>query len=261
MSYPDLRITFLGTGTSGGVPMIACDCAICTSKNEKDKRLRSSILVQSETTTLIVDTTPDFRLQMLRENVKKLNAVIFTHPHKDHIAGLDDIRAFNFFQKKPVEVYANKLTEEALRREFYYIFSEKKYPGIPDIILHTIPDETFKVGDIPVIPILVHHLKMPVLGFRFGKFTYITDANRIEDEEKEKIKGSEILVVNALRQKEHISHFNLQQAIDLVTELKIPTAYLTHISHQMGLHEEVNNQLPPNIQLAFDGLQIKVSGK
>ena len=261
MSYPDLRITFLGTGTSGGVPMIACDCAICTSKNEKDKRLRSSILVQSETTTLIVDTTPDFRLQMLRENVKKLNAVIFTHPHKDHIAGLDDIRAFNFFQKKPVEVYANKLTEEALRREFYYIFSEKKYPGIPDIILHTIPDETFKVGDIPVIPILVHHLKMPVLGFRFGKFTYITDANRIEDEEKEKIKGSEILVVNALRQKEHISHFNLQQAIDLVTELKIPTVYLTHISHQMGLHEEVNNQLPPNIQLAFDGLQIKVSGK
>jgi phosphoribosyl 1,2-cyclic phosphate phosphodiesterase len=261
VSYPDLRITFLGTGTSGGVPMIACDCAICTSKNEKDKRLRSSILVQSETTTLVVDTTPDFRLQMLRENVKKLNAVIFTHPHKDHIAGLDDIRAFNFFQKKPVEVYANKLTEEALRREFYYIFSEKKYPGIPDIILHTIPDETFKVGDIPVIPILVHHLKMPVLGFRFGKFTYITDANRIEDEEKEKIKGSEILVVNALRQKEHISHFNLQQAIDLVTELKIPTAYLTHISHQMGLHEEVNNQLPPNIQLAFDGLQIKVSGK
>jgi len=261
VSYPDLRITFLGTGTSGGVPMIACDCAICTSKNEKDKRLRSSILVQSERTTLIVDTTPDFRSQMLRENVKKLNAVVFTHPHKDHIAGLDDIRAFNFFQKKPVEVYANKLTEEALRREFYYIFSEKKYPGIPDIILHTIPDETFKVGDIPVIPILVHHLKMPVLGFRFGKFTYITDANRIEDEEKEKIKGSEILVVNALRQKEHISHFNLQQAIDLVTELKIPTAYLTHISHQMGLHEEVNNQLPPNIQLAFDGLQIKVSGK
>lgn len=261
MSYPDLRITFLGTGTSGGVPMIACDCAICTSKNEKDKRLRSSILVQSERTTLIVDTTPDFRSQMLRENVKKLNAVVFTHPHKDHIAGLDDIRAFNFFQKKPVEVYANKLTEEALRREFYYIFSEKRYPGIPDIILHTITDETFKVGDIPVIPILVHHLKMPVLGFRFGKFTYITDANRIEDEEKEKIKGSEVLVINALRKKEHISHFSMQQAIDLITELKIPTAYLTHISHQMGLHEKVNGELPQNIQLAYDGLQINVSGE
>jgi phosphoribosyl 1,2-cyclic phosphate phosphodiesterase len=261
VSYPDLRITFLGTGTSGGVPMIACDCAICTSKNEKDKRLRSSILVQSERTTLIVDTTPDFRSQMLRENVKKLNAVVFTHPHKDHIAGLDDIRAFNFFQKKPVEVYANKLTEEALRREFYYIFSEKRYPGIPDIILHTITDETFKVGDIPVIPILVHHLKMPVLGFRFGKFTYITDANRIEDEEKEKIKGSEVLVINALRKKEHISHFSMQQAIDLITELKIPTAYLTHISHQMGLHEKVNGELPQNIQLAYDGLQINVSGE
>jgi phosphoribosyl 1,2-cyclic phosphate phosphodiesterase len=261
VSYPDLRITFLGTGTSGGVPMIACDCAICTSKNEKDKRLRSSILVQSETTTLIVDTTPDFRTQMLRENVKKLDAVIFTHPHKDHISGLDDIKAFNFFQKKAVEVYANKITEEALRREFYYIFSEKRYPGIPDIILHTITDETFEVGDIPVTPILVHHLKMPVLGFRFGKFTYITDANRIEDEEKEKIKGSEILVVNALRKKEHISHFNLQQAVDLVKELKIPAAYFTHISHQMGLHGEVNNELPPNIQLAYDGLQIKVSGK
>jgi phosphoribosyl 1,2-cyclic phosphate phosphodiesterase len=261
VSYPDLRITFLGTGTSGGVPMIACDCAICTSKNEKDKRLRSSILVQSETTTLIVDTTPDFRTQMLRENVKKLDAVIFTHPHKDHIAGLDDIKAFNFFQKKAVEVYANKITEEALRREFYYIFSEKRYPGIPDIILHTITDETFEVGNIPVTPILVHHLKMPVLGFRFGKFTYITDANRIEDEEKEKIKGSEILVVNALRKKEHISHFNLQQAVDLVKELKIPAAYFTHISHQMGLHREVNNELPPNIQLAYDGLQIKVSGK
>jgi len=261
VSYPDLRITFLGTGTSGGVPMIACDCAICTSKNEKDKRLRSSILVQSERTTLIVDTTPDFRSQMLRENVKKLNAVVFTHPHKDHIAGLDDIRAFNFFQKKPVEVYANKLTEEALRREFYYIFSEKRYPGIPDIILHTITEETFKVGDIPVIPILVHHLKMPVLGFRFGKFTYITDANRIEDEEKEKIKGSEVLVINALRKKEHISHFSMQQAIDLITELKIPTAYLTHISHQMGLHEKVNGELPQNIQLAYDGLQINVSGE
>ena len=241
--------------------MIGCNCAICSSENEKDKRLRSSILVESETTTLVVDTTPDFRTQMLRENVKKLDAVIFTHPHKDHIAGLDDIKAFNFFQKKAVEVYANKLTEEALRREFYYIFSEKKYPGIPDITLYTITEESFKIGDIPVIPVLVHHLKMPVLGFRFGNFTYITDANRIEGEEKEKIKGSEILVVNALRKKEHISHFNLQQAVDLAKELKIPTTYLTHISHQMGLHEEVNIELPPNIYLAYDGLQISISGK
>lgn len=260
MSYPDLQITFLGTGTSGGVPMIGCDCVVCSSENEKDKRFRSSILVQSQRTTLVVDTTPDFRSQMLRENVKKLDAVIFTHPHKDHIAGLDDIKAFNFFQKKPVEVYANSLTQEALRREYYYIFSEKKYPGIPDIILHTIEDAPFKVGDIVIVPILVHHLKMPVLGFRFGNFTYITDANRIDDAEKQKIIGSEILVVNALRKKEHISHFKLQEAINLVKELKIPKAYLTHISHQMGLHEEVNKELPPNIQLAYDGLKIKVPG-
>ena len=261
MAYPDLKITFLGTGTSGGVPMIGCDCAICSSINEKDKRLRSSILVQSATTTLVVDTTPDFRTQMLRENVKKLDAVIFTHPHKDHIAGLDDIKAFNYFQKKAVEVYANKLTEEALRREFYYIFAEKKYPGIPNINLHTVNDKPFVVGDIPVIPILVYHLKMPVLGFRFGDFTYITDANRIDEEEKEKIKGSKILVLNALRKKEHISHFTLSQAVNLVKELKIPEAYFTHISHQLGLNDEINNELPGNIRLAFDGLTLNIPGK
>jgi phosphoribosyl 1,2-cyclic phosphate phosphodiesterase len=258
VNYPDLRITFLGTGTSSGVPMIACDCYVCTSTNKKDKRLRSSILVQSATTTLIVDTTPDFHAQMLRENVKKLDAVIFSHPHKDHIAGLDDIKAFNYFQKRPMEVYANMLTQEALHREFYYIFSDKKYPGVPSINLHTIDNAPFSVGDIGVVPIKVHHLNMPVLGFRFGKFTYITDANRIDDGEKEKIKGSEILVVNALRKKEHISHFNLQQALDLVEELKIPRAYFTHVSHQLGLNDEINKELPPNVQLAFDGLQIEV---
>lgn len=241
--------------------MIACNCIVCSSENGKDKRLRSSILVQSEKTTLVVDTTPDFRTQMLRENVKKLDAVIFTHPHKDHIAGLDDIRAYNFFQHKPMEVYANMLTQEALRREFYYVFSEKKYAGIPELHLHDITDKAFTVGDIRVIPILVHHLKMPVLGFRFGDFTYITDANRIDEQEKEKIKGSRVLVINALRKKEHISHFTLHEAIELVEELKIPTAYLTHISHQLGLHEEVSAELPPNIHLAYDGLKINIPGK
>lgn len=258
MSYPDLRITFLGTGTSGGVPMIGCSCYVCTSANGKDKRLRSSILVQSNTTTLVVDTTPDFRTQMLRENVKKLDAVIFTHPHKDHIAGLDDIKAYNYFQKKPMEVYANVLTQAALHREFYYIFTDDKYPGIPSVNLNTISDKTFLVGDIPVTPILVYHLNMPVLGFRFGSFTYITDANRIDDTEKEKIKGSSILVLNALRKKGHISHFSLQEAVDLVEELSIPKAWFTHISHQLGLHEEINNELPSNIQLAWDGLKLSV---
>jgi len=258
VSYPDLRITFLGTGTSGGVPMIGCSCYVCTSANGKDKRLRSSILVQSNTTTLVVDTTPDFRTQMLRENVKKLDAVIFTHPHKDHIAGLDDIKAYNYFQQKPMEVYANVLTQAALHREFYYIFTDDKYPGIPSVNLNTISDKIFLVGDIPVTPILVYHLNMPVLGFRFGDFTYITDANRIEETEKEKIKGSSILVLNALRKKGHISHFSLQEAVDLVEELSIPKAWFTHISHQLGLHEEINNELPSNIQLAWDGLKLSV---
>ena len=215
-------------------------------------------MVQSSTTSLVVDTTPDFRTQMLRADVKKLDAVIFTHPHKDHIAGLDDIKAYNFFQHKPMDVYANALTQEGLFREFPYIFAGDKYPGIPSINLHTISSEPFMVGDIPVIPILVYHLKMPVLGFRFGKFTYITDANRIEDKERDKIKGSEVLVLNALRKKAHISHFSLQEAIDVVNELKIPKAYFTHISHQLGLHEDINHELPANIELAWDGLQLDI---
>lgn len=237
--------------------MIACGCHVCTSPDEKDKRLRSSILVQSDTTTLVVDTTPDFRTQMLRENVKKLDAVIFTHPHKDHIAGLDDVRAFNFFQQKPMEVYANALTIDALKREFVYAFSEKKYPGIPEINLHHITNENFAIGDIMVMPLTVYHLRMPVLGFRFGKFTYITDANHIDDEEKKKITGSETLVLNALRKQPHISHYNLEGAIALAEELKIPQVYFTHISHQLGRHAEVSAELKPGMHLAYDGLALE----
>jgi phosphoribosyl 1,2-cyclic phosphate phosphodiesterase len=238
--------------------MIGCECEICRSTDPADKRLRSSILVQSATTSLVVDTTPDFRYQMLRLNMKHLDAVVFTHPHKDHIAGLDDIRAFNFFMQKPMQVYANTLTEEALRRDFYYAFTETKYPGIPEIELNTIDETPFKVGDIEVIPILVWHHKMPVYGYRFGDFTYITDANRIEDEEKEKIKGSKVLVVNALRKAQHISHFTLDEAIALVNELNIPEAYFTHISHQLGFHQHINTALPRHIKLAYDGLTCKL---
>jgi len=238
--------------------MIACGCEVCASGDKKDKRLRSSILVQSQTTILVVDTTPDFRYQMLRSNVKKLDAVLFTHPHKDHIAGLDDIRAFNYFMKKPMKVFANEMTQESIIREFPYAFAPIKYPGIPEIDFVTIATDPFTIGDIPVVPILVWHYKMPVLGFRFGKFTYITDANHIETSEKEKIKGSEIVVLNVLRKEKHISHFNLPEALDLVNELQIPKAYFTHISHQLGKHEAVNAILPENISLAFDGMQLSV---
>lgn len=258
MAYPHLTITFLGTGTSTGVPMIGCSCYVCTSPDERDKRLRSSILVQSATTTFVVDTTPDFRQQMLRINNKTLDAVLFTHPHKDHTAGLDDVRPYNFFSHKAIDVYANSLTEEALKREFAYVFSDFRYPGIPDINLQTIDDTPFLIGDIPVQPITVWHHKMPVYAYRFGDFTYITDANRIDEKEKQKIRGSKVMVVNALRKEDHISHFTLQQATELAQELQVPETYFTHISHQLGRHEEVESALPPGIHLAYDGLQLQL---
>lgn len=258
MHIPTLTIEFLGTGTSSGVPMIACDCSVCTSTDPQDNRLRSSILVQSANTSIVVDTTPDFRYQMLRINNRRLDAVLYTHPHKDHLAGLDDIRAYNYFTKKAMNIYANSLTEGALRRDYYYAFSDTKYPGVPELNLITIDQHPFLIGDIPVQPIEVLHHKMPVLGFRFGDFTYITDANKIEEEEKEKIKGSKILVLNALRKETHLSHFTLQEAIDLATELAIPEIYLTHISHQLGRHQEINQELPSHIQLAFDGLKLTI---
>ncbi len=238
--------------------MIACGCEVCTSANPKDNRLRSSVLVESATTSIIIDTGPDFRYQMLRARVKKLDAIVFTHPHKDHVAGLDDVRAFNFFTQQAMDVYANEMTQEVIIREFPYAFADTKYPGVPEIKLNTIDAEPFVVGDIPITPILVWHLKMPVLGFRFGKFTYITDANRIDGSSKEKIVGSEVLVLNALRREPHISHFTLDEAIDLAKEMTIPQTYLTHISHQLGRHDDVNAILPGGIALAYDGLTISL---
>jgi len=254
VTCPPLKITFLGTGTSSGVPLIGCDCAVCTSADPRDNRLRSSILVQSATTTLVVDTGPDFRYQMLREKVKKLDAVVFTHPHRDHMAGLDDVRAYNFFQKKHIDIYADSLMESAIRRDFYYAFADTRYPGIPELNLISISDEPFIVGDIPVTPVKVWHMKMPVLGFRFGSFTYITDANRIEEQEKDKIRGAEVLVLNALRKQQHISHFTLGEAVELAQELRVPQVYFTHMSHQVGLHADIEAELPDNIHLAWDGL-------
>ncbi len=241
--------------------MIACSCEVCTSTDKKDNRLRSSILVESSTTTIVVDTTPDFRYQMLRIGAKKLDAVLFTHPHKDHIAGLDDVRAFNFFQHKPMPLYGNSMTLNAVMRDFAYAFADKKYPGVPELELNEITLNPFTIGDIPIVPIQVWHLKMPVYGFRFGDFTYITDANKIEETEKEKIKGSNIIVVNALRKAKHISHYNLDEAVALVQELQIPEAYFTHISHQLGKHEDVERELPAGIHLAYDHLTPSPSPK
>jgi len=241
--------------------MIACPCPVCHSEDKKDKRLRSSVLIESSTTRIVVDTTPDFRYQMLRAGVTKLDAVLFTHPHKDHIAGLDDIRAFNFFSGKPMPVYANEMTQEVIIREFPYAFTDFRYPGLPEIQLNTIATDPFMIGDIRVEPIPVWHLKMPVLGFRFGSFTYITDANRIDESEKPKIRGSGVLVLNALRKEKHISHFNLQEAISMTRELGIPTAYFTHISHQLGKHAEVNPELPSGMELAYDGLSLTLNAE
>ena len=238
--------------------MIGCSCNVCTSPNKKDKRLRSSLLVRSPATTLVIDSGPDFRYQMLRENVKHLDAIVFTHPHKDHVAGLDDVRAYNFFSGKPMEVYANEMTQAVLIREFPYAFADTKYPGVPEIKLNTIAFEPFVVGDILLTPVMVWHMKMPVLGFRIGDFTYITDANRIEDVEQKKIHGSKILTLNTLRREPHISHFNLQQGVELAQKLDVPQTYFTHMSHQMGLHENINEELPPNISLAHDGLVISL---
>ncbi|RAJ04209.1 phosphoribosyl 1,2-cyclic phosphate phosphodiesterase [Chitinophaga skermanii] len=254
-----LKVTFLGTGTSQGVPVIACDCRVCKSANHKDKRLRSSIFIETSVGNIVVDTTPDFRYQMLRANVKKLEAVLITHSHKDHIAGMDDIRAFNYFQQQPIDIFATEFSQNVIVREFAYAFADFKYPGIPELNLRTISDESFLVNGLRVIPINVMHYKMPVTGFRIHDFTYITDANFIADSEKEKIRGSKILVLNALRKEKHISHFTLQEAIDLAQELDIPEVYFTHISHQLGLHDEVMQELPSGMALAFDGLTLNIS--
>jgi phosphoribosyl 1,2-cyclic phosphate phosphodiesterase len=253
-----MKVTFLGTGTSQGVPVIACQCPVCRSKNEKDKRLRSSVLIEISGNVIIIDTGPDFRQQMLRENVKKLDAILLTHDHKDHIAGLDDVRAFNFVNQSAVDVFLEARVIPSIKREFSYIFSEYKYPGIPLIKLNTIDDYAFQACGIDVIPIRAFHYKLPVYGFRIMDFTYITDANYIPEQEKEKIMGSRFIVVNALRKEKHISHYSLQEAIKLINEFSPQRGFITHISHQMGLQDEVQQELPHNIFLAYDGLAINM---
>ncbi len=252
-----MKVTFLGTGTSQGVPVIACGCQVCTSSNSKDKRLRSSILISDTPAgNIVVDTTPDFRYQMLRAGVKHLEAVLITHSHKDHIAGMDDIRAFNYFQQRAIDIYATEFSQQVIRNEFSYAFAEQKYPGIPELNLRTLTSASFNVNGLDITPIHVMHHRMPVIGFRFNDFTYITDANFIAEEEKKKIIGSKVLVLNTLRKEKHISHFTLDEGIELARELGVPQVYFTHISHQLGLHEEVSAELPHGMALAYDGLEV-----
>ena len=255
--FESMKITFLGTGTSQGVPVIGCQCEVCTSVHSEDKRLRTSVLIESDNTTVVIDTGPDFRQQMLRENVQKLDAVLFTHEHKDHIAGMDDVRAFNFKFKKDMPIYATKRVQEALKREFYYVFSTYQYPGIPKVQLHTIDAESnFSIGDILFQSIELTHHKMKVLGFRINDLVYITDVNYIDDKQLQKIIGCKTLIVSALRKEKHISHFTLDEAVELSQKVGAESTYLTHISHLMGNHHSVNDELAQHIKLAYDGLSI-----
>ena len=253
-----MKVTFLGTGTSQGVPVITCDCQVCRSSNTKDNRLRSSVLIEHGESVFVIDTGPDFRQQMLKANVQRLDAILITHEHKDHVAGLDDVRSFNFRTGKAVNLYAEKRVQEAIKREFAYIFADYKYPGVPDIKMHLIVNKPFNIKGVDIIPIRAMHYKLPVFGFRIGNFTYITDTNYISEDEMQKIYGSEIIVINALRIKEHLSHYNVEQAIEVINKTAPKQAYLTHISHAMGLHESVQKNLPENVFLAYDGLKLEI---
>lgn len=254
-----MKITFLGTGTSQGVPVIACNCEVCRSADSKDKRLRTSVLVSENGKNVSIDCGPDFRQQMLREDVQSLDAIVYTHEHKDHLAGTDDVRAFNFKQEKDMNLFATEAVQKALKREFYYAFESRKYPGVPQLNIIPISKErSFEVANLRFEPIEVLHYKLPVLGFRIGDFTYITDAKTIEPEEYKKIRGTKVLVLNALRKEDHLSHFNLEQAIEIVKDINPERAYFTHISHLMGKHAKVSKELPENIFLAYDGLTISI---
>lgn len=253
-----MKVTFLGTGTSHGVPVICCPCPVCISDDTKDQRLRTSVHLEINGKSIIIDTGPDFRQQVLTNSITQLDTVIFTHEHKDHTGGLDDIRGFNLFKSTPIPIYATEVVLERLRREFAYIFAEDDYPGTPQISVHAIDNQPFNVLGTTFIPIEVQHYTSTVFGFRIENFTYITDAKKITELEKKKIKGTEVLVVNALNHTLNVAHFTLQEALSLVAEIKPRQAYFTHISHELGLHQEISRQLPKRVSLAYDGLVIHV---
>lgn len=253
-----MKVTVLGSGTSQGVPVIGCQCPVCQSLDFRDKRLRSSVHIEVAGKSIVIDSGPDFRQQMLRERISQLDALLFTHEHKDHTAGMDDIRSFNFLQEKDMPVYAAPRVIEQLKREFAYVFSEKKYPGVPMVEVNELDGQPFEVEGIQVIPIEVLHYKLPVYGFRIGDFTYITDAKTISEESLKKARGSKTLMINALQQTEHLSHLTLNEAIDMAQKIGADVTYFTHLSHKMGSHKTIEAQLPNNIYIAYDGLQLSL---
>jgi phosphoribosyl 1,2-cyclic phosphate phosphodiesterase len=253
-----LRVTFLGTGTSQGVPVIGCSCEVCQSIDFRNKRLRTSIHVEIKNQSFVIDTGPDFRQQMLREQVKRIDAIIFTHAHRDHTAGLDDVRAYNFIQNMDMPIFGTRPVLDQLRLEYAYAFAEKYYPGIPRLTLNEINETPFVINATSIQPLPVFHMKLPVLGFRFENFSYITDANRIPEETFLKLRGTETLVINALQRESHISHFNLHEALEMVKLIKPRKTFITHISHKLGLHAEVSEELPEGVALAYDGLQLQL---
>ncbi len=250
-----MKVKFLGTGTSTGVPEIGCNCRVCTSDNIKDRRLRASVLVSINGKRLLIDCGPDFRQQILPEEFSQIHAVLLTHEHYDHVGGIDDLRPFCKFAD--VDIYGNKTTLDALRNRMPYSFAEKKYPGVPLLDLHEIESsQTFSVEGIEIVPIRLMHYKLPILGYRIGNFAYLTDVKYIPEEEYDKLRGLDVLVINALRIGEHISHLNLSQALDEVKKIAPKQAYLIHMSHYIGLHDEVNCNLPEAVFLSYDGLEV-----
>lgn len=254
-----MRGVFLGTGTSQGVPVIACKCEVCNSLDFRDKRTRTAFYIEVEGVNLVIDTGPDFRQQMLRERVERVDAVLFTHEHKDHVAGLDDVRAFNFAHKMDMPLYAENRVLAQLKTEFFYAFAENKYPGVPQLEQKEVKEnESFEINGVEVHPIRVMHYKLPIFGYKIKGLAYLTDVNHIPEQEKEKLQNLDVLVITALRKEKHISHFTLEEALEVIQELKPKKAYLTHASHLLGKHYDVQGELPENVFLAYDGLEIKV---
>lgn len=252
-----MKITFLGTGTSTGIPLIGCDCDVCTSNDPKDNRLRTSAFIETEELKLVIDTGPDFRQQLLREGIDDIDAVLYTHPHKDHVSGLDDIRPINYLKQKVIDVYANQITLDRLKLEYQYIF-DNNYPGVPQIKTHLIQASKISIKSLEIEVIQAMHGKMPVLGFKINDFVYLTDVNYISEEEISRIKGVKILVINAIHHKKHYSHFNLEEALEFINKVEPESAYLIHLSHKMGKHSDIEAKLPSNVYLSFDGLKLEL---